>query len=297
VLFRSAPRIGFLWTPGYWGYSNGLYVFNEGYWGPTVGFYGGINYGYGYVGHGYYGGRWEGNTFRYNTAVSRVNTNVIKNTFVDRSALKASTGSRAGFNGPGGAKAKPTAQEQSAAKAEHIAPTSTQRSRAEAAKNDPALHVKDNKGKPNPEAVRALDRKTGQETAGAATQNRGNAAGQNGNEKRAGATGQAGENRVAGEKTKAGAVHATNRPVAKTNRTAERSVPKARKSEETQPSREARKASSAHNAPRHVQTAQHRPQVRAPQPTRTRQVAPASHARGPAQAPQDTKKKKRKPNS
>lgn len=50
------PRIGFLWTPGYWGYNNGLYLFNEGYWGPTVGFYGGINYGYGYGGRGYYRG-------------------------------------------------------------------------------------------------------------------------------------------------------------------------------------------------------------------------------------------------
>ena len=45
-----APRIGYLWTPGYWGFGNGSYVFHQGYWGPHVGFYGGINYGYGYVG-------------------------------------------------------------------------------------------------------------------------------------------------------------------------------------------------------------------------------------------------------
>ena len=103
----APPRVGFLWTPGYWGYRGGSYYFNDGYWGPTVGFYGGINYGYGYGGHGYYGGQWAGNTFRYNTAVTRVNTTVITNTYVDRAPLK-NTGSRAGFNGPGGAQASPT---------------------------------------------------------------------------------------------------------------------------------------------------------------------------------------------
>src|SRR5580704_13769957 len=53
------PSVGLLWTPGYWGWSGGSYVFNAGYWGPTVGFYGGINYGFGYGGVGYEGGRWD----------------------------------------------------------------------------------------------------------------------------------------------------------------------------------------------------------------------------------------------
>ena len=60
----SPPRIGLLWTPGYWGYRGGRYLYNDGYWGPTVGFYGGINYGYGYFGRGYYGGQWRGNHVR-----------------------------------------------------------------------------------------------------------------------------------------------------------------------------------------------------------------------------------------
>ena len=59
--------------PGILGLRRAARSLNEGYWGPTVGFYGGINYGYGYGGQGYYGGRWVGNTFRYNTAVTRVN--------------------------------------------------------------------------------------------------------------------------------------------------------------------------------------------------------------------------------
>src|SRR5258706_2372049 len=46
------PEPGFLWTPGYWGWSDGVFVFHEGYWGPLVGFYGGINYGFGYGGVG-----------------------------------------------------------------------------------------------------------------------------------------------------------------------------------------------------------------------------------------------------
>src|SRR5437870_6428959 len=77
----APPTVGLLWTPPWWGFNNGAYVFNEGYWGPTVGFYGGINYGHGYFGDGYWGGRWEGNVFRYNTAVTRVNTTVVHNTF------------------------------------------------------------------------------------------------------------------------------------------------------------------------------------------------------------------------
>src|SRR5579863_10146221 len=47
-----APEPGYLWTPGYWGWNDSAYVFYPGYWGPVVGFYGGINYGFGYFGHG-----------------------------------------------------------------------------------------------------------------------------------------------------------------------------------------------------------------------------------------------------
>jgi hypothetical protein len=43
-----APETGFFWTPPYWGWSDGAYIFNDGYRGPLVGFYGGIDYGFGY---------------------------------------------------------------------------------------------------------------------------------------------------------------------------------------------------------------------------------------------------------
>src|SRR5580704_1516833 len=42
------PSAGVLWTPGYWGWANGAYLWHAGYWGPHIGFYGGVNYGYGY---------------------------------------------------------------------------------------------------------------------------------------------------------------------------------------------------------------------------------------------------------
>ena len=56
----SPPRAGVLWTPGYWGFAGGVYAWHAGYWGPHVGFYGGINYGFGYGGVGFVGGEWRG---------------------------------------------------------------------------------------------------------------------------------------------------------------------------------------------------------------------------------------------
>ena len=94
-----APSVGLLWTPGYWGWNNGGYLWNAGYWGPQVGFYGGVNYGYGYTGAGFYGGRWNGRYFSYNTAVMRVNTTVIHNTYVDRTVIRNITVNRVSYNG------------------------------------------------------------------------------------------------------------------------------------------------------------------------------------------------------
>src|SRR5947209_5245250 len=132
------PSVGLLWTPAWWGWNNGAYAFNEGYWGPTVGYYGGINYGYGYTGNGYWGGRWVGNHFSYNTYVSNVNRIVIHNTYVNRNVNKQVTQNRASFNGPNGVKAHETAQQKAAAaNARKMGPTSQQLERQNAAKQDP----------------------------------------------------------------------------------------------------------------------------------------------------------------
>jgi YXWGXW repeat-containing protein len=154
----APPAVGLLWTPGWWGWNNGLYGFNEGYWGPTVGFYGGINYGYGYFGSGYSGGRWEGDTFRYNTAVTHVNTTVIHNTYVDSSVNKQVNASHASFNGPNGVKAEATAEQKAAAQnAKKMPPTSEQVARQEAASKDPKLQASANKGHPSSDAIKSFN--------------------------------------------------------------------------------------------------------------------------------------------
>lgn len=75
------PRARVLWTPGYWVLSGNVYVFHPGYWGARVGYYGGVHYGHGYDGSGFSGGHWVGATFFYNTAVTRVNASVIRDTY------------------------------------------------------------------------------------------------------------------------------------------------------------------------------------------------------------------------
>jgi hypothetical protein len=302
----APPRVGFLWTPGYWGFNNGVYLFNEGYWGPTVGFYGGINYGFGYGGQGYYGGEWAGETFRYNTAVTRVNTSVIHNTYVNKEVVN-NTGSRASFNGPGGATAKPTAQEEAAAKAEHVPPTPEQRSRVEAAKNDPALHAKNNKGKPKSAAVTAFDRKNGQQPGTAAAEGgpagaknqagagkaKGRAAQEdNGNSAFGHGQGDAttrttGSQNNAYGKAQSADAHDSHR-TAKATRTEEAAAPHAAKANRAKHNGEARNAAGPPHAAQHEQTAPHRAQA-----VKGRQAAPEARGHGPAPAPQNAKKKKK----
>lgn len=65
------PYEGALWTPGYWGWGDDGYLWNPGYWGLTVGYYGGINYGFGYFGTGFYGGYWRSGRFFYNAEYNR----------------------------------------------------------------------------------------------------------------------------------------------------------------------------------------------------------------------------------
>jgi hypothetical protein len=75
------PYVGALWTPGYWGFYGGRYLFYPGYWGLHIGFYGGINYGFGYVGFGYEGGYWHGNHFFYNRVYNNINVRSVHNVY------------------------------------------------------------------------------------------------------------------------------------------------------------------------------------------------------------------------
>ena len=143
----EAPEVGFLWTPGYWGWGDGGYFFHEGYWGPQVGFYGGINYGFGYFGHGFEGGRWDNGHFFYNRAVLNVNVNVIHNVYNTR--VNETTVTRVSFNGGnGGIQARASAQEEAAARERHIGAVAAQTQHVEAARGNPELRASANHGKP-----------------------------------------------------------------------------------------------------------------------------------------------------
>jgi WXXGXW repeat (2 copies) len=142
-----APEPGFLWTPGYWGFSAGLYYWHPGYWGPVVGFYGGINYGFGYPGDGYYGGYWHGRDFYYNRTVNNVNITNVR--YVYNRPVNDVTVSRASYNGgQGGIQARPTPAQMIVERKRHMAATSAQVRHQQAARSDPAQFVSRNHGRP-----------------------------------------------------------------------------------------------------------------------------------------------------
>jgi hypothetical protein len=145
-----SPRVGFLWTPGYWGWGGGVYVWHAGYWGPHIGFYGGINYGFGYGGVGYVGGYWHHGVFAYNTAVTNVNTTVIHNTYVNKTVINNVTVNRVSYNGgTGGIAAQPTPAETAAEHEQHVAATSAQVQHEHLASSNRALLASENHGRPS----------------------------------------------------------------------------------------------------------------------------------------------------
>jgi hypothetical protein len=138
--------IGMLWTPGYWGWGGGLYAWHAGYWGPHVGFYGGINYGFGYGGVGFFGGEWRGGAFFYNRAVMNVDsvhiTNVYNRTVVVNESHVAFNG------GEGGIAARPTAEEEAAGREPHQAALASQTEHEHAASQNRAMFASENHGAP-----------------------------------------------------------------------------------------------------------------------------------------------------
>jgi hypothetical protein len=141
-----APEVGFLWTPPWWGWEGGLYIFHVGFWGPHVGFYGGINYGFGYFGHGFEGGHWDHDHFFYNRSVTNVDVHIrnVYNTRVDENVR-----TRVSFNGGnGGINERANAEEEAAARDRHVGPVAAQEQHREAARSDPGQRYSANHGKP-----------------------------------------------------------------------------------------------------------------------------------------------------
>jgi hypothetical protein len=143
-----APTVGLLWTPGYWGWGGGVYLWHGGYWGPHIGFYGGINYGFGYGGVGYEGGYWNHGQFFYNRSVTNVNVTNVTNVY-NKTVINNTTVNNVSYNGgTGGALARPSPAEMAAAREPHVQPTAMQTQHMQAAQNNRALYASVNHGRP-----------------------------------------------------------------------------------------------------------------------------------------------------
>jgi hypothetical protein len=141
------PSVGLLWTPGYWAFRDGIYVWNAGYWGPHVGFYGGIDYGFGYGGAGYLGGRWTNGVFTYNRTVNNFGTVRVTNVYEEKITINGAT--RVSFNGgPSGVAVRPTPEEEAVAREQHLAaiPLQVQHERTAGANKE--LLASENHGRP-----------------------------------------------------------------------------------------------------------------------------------------------------
>ncbi len=149
-----APYVGALWTPGYWGFEAGLYGWHAGYWGPHVGYYGGVNYGFGYGGIGFAGGMWRGGVFAYNTAVMHVGVGGVwgGRVYEDRVAVDRGFVARdshvAYSGGPGGINHRPTPEENAYSHEQHTAPTAMQSQHEGAARGNTNNYASHNGGHP-----------------------------------------------------------------------------------------------------------------------------------------------------
>jgi len=146
----QAPYEGALWTPGYWGYSHGHYAFFNGYWGTYIGFYGGINYGFGYTGVGYQGGYWNNGRFNYNRSVNNVNVSVVHNLYNRTIAVNRTTINRVSYNGgSGGIQARPRPAELAALREPHAAPMQSQLQVQRSASENRSQFAAVNHGRPS----------------------------------------------------------------------------------------------------------------------------------------------------
>jgi hypothetical protein len=145
-----APEVGYLWTPPWWGWSGGVFLFHEGYWGPHIGFYGGVNYGFGYFGHGFEGGRWDHDHFYYNRSVTNVDVVNVHNVYNTTVINNNVTINRVSYNGgPGGIEARPGREDEMAEHERHIGPVSSQTQHIEQARGNRELRASVNQGKPS----------------------------------------------------------------------------------------------------------------------------------------------------
>ena len=162
----TAPEPDYLWTPGYWGAAGAVFLWHAGYWGPQVGFYGGVNYGYGYGGNGYEGGYWRGGHLFYNRSVNNIGNVHVTNVY-NKTVTNNVTVNRVSYNGGNGVHAEPNAAQVAAARDHHIGVTPMQRQHEEAARSNTSLRASENKGHPSVAATSRAGAFTGAGVVGA----------------------------------------------------------------------------------------------------------------------------------
>jgi len=127
-------------------------VFHPGYWGPQVGYYGGVNYGFGYLGVGFVGGEWRDHDFYYNRAAWRVDDRRIHDYYEDRRDWDrhwVERDSRTSYSGgPGGIRHDPDQRERMAMRDQHIERTSYQEQHQREAMNNRNAYARFNGGRP-----------------------------------------------------------------------------------------------------------------------------------------------------
>ncbi len=143
-----APRVGLLWTPGYWDWNDGYYLWRPGYWGRRVGYYGGIDYGFGYTRFGYVGGFWRGGRFFYNRNVNNVNVAVIHDTYVRRVGPRVTMDPVSYNGGPGGVAVRPNRAQEVYARERHFRPTPAQFRQERYARGIKGMRASFNRGRP-----------------------------------------------------------------------------------------------------------------------------------------------------
>jgi WXXGXW repeat (2 copies) len=149
-----APFIGAMWTPGYWGFYDGGYRWHPGYWGYSVGFYGGINYGFGYTSYGYFGGYWDHDHFYYNRAFNRIEGRNFRH-FYSRRVEDRFRDRRVSYNGGrGGIEARPTRGQLAAERGRRIGPVNQQLRQERFARTDRSQWARENHGRPGTAATR-----------------------------------------------------------------------------------------------------------------------------------------------
>jgi hypothetical protein len=266
--------------------ASNAYAWNGGYWGLQVGFYGGVNYGYGYGGVGYQGGYWNNGAFNYNRSVNNVNVTNIHNVY-NKTVINNTPLNHVSYNGgAGGIAARPTQEEEAAARQEHRPPTALQTQHVQAASTNHALLASVNQGRPAVAATSKPGELTGKgmvaaKQAGApykaaATENKAaanKAAATRTNENEA-AENKATENRAAANKaaaTRTNENKAANPPVARAP-TETRTAPQ--QQQHAQPQQQQQRAQAQpqqHAQPQQQQRAQAQPQQHA-QPQQQQRV-------------------------